>query len=202
MADTLVERVTGQETADAVPVNLNVIITDEALFNTGDHPDEPAHVVAAGVPATVIPAELARRAAANPDALVFLRRLFTSPDTGQLAAMDSRSRFFPANLRKFLLLRDRYCRTPWCGAPIRHADHVTPAADGGVTSAGDGQGLCAACNYAKEAAGWLQSVDGADVLTTTPTGHRYRSSPPRLPGWRPPSTPSPVEFFFRELLAA
>lgn len=184
MADTLVERVTGQTSADAVPVNLNVVMTDETLFNSGERPDEPAHVVAAGAPAMTIPAELARRAAGNPDAQVFLRRLFTRPTCGQLAAMDSRSRLFPANLRHFLLVRDRYCRTPWCGAPIRHADHATPAAEGGLTTADDGQGLCEACNYNKQAPGWIQTRDGADIVTTTPTGHRYRSKPPRPPGWR------------------
>ncbi len=202
MADTLVERVTGQAAADDVPIEINLIMTDEALFNTGEHADEPVDVVAEGVPATTIPAELGRRAAADASggAAVFLRRLYTRPEDGQLAAMDSRSRFFTGNLRKFLLLRDRVCRTPWCGAPIRHADHITPADEGGPTSAADGQGLCEACNYAKQADGWTQRLVAAEIVTTTPTGHRYRSSPPRPPGWRPPR--SPVELQFHRLLVA
>lgn len=104
MADTLVERVTGQAAADDVPIEINLIMTDEALFNTGEHADEPVDVVAEGVPATTIPAELGRRAAADASggAAVFLRRLYTRPEDGQLAAMDSRSRFFTGNLRKFL----------------------------------------------------------------------------------------------------
>lgn len=175
MADTLVERLTGQGAADDVPLAINLIMTDEALFNTGTHPDEPVDVVADGVAPTTIPAELARRAAADAsgEASAFLRRLYTRPEDGQLGGMDSQSRFFTGNLRKFLLLRDQACRTPWCGAPIRHVDHIVPAEDGGRGSADDGQGLCEACNYAKQADGWTQQVAAGEIITTTPTGQRY-----------------------------
>ena len=64
-------------------------------------------------------------------------------------------RTFPAGLAKFLVLRDQTCRTPWCDAPVRHRDHVVPVEEGGATSAGNGQGLCEACNHAKQAHGWL-----------------------------------------------
>jgi hypothetical protein len=93
----------------------------------------------------------AERSVIQQDATITLRRLFTHPTSGQLVAMDSRSRFFPPNLAKFLKLRDRYCRGPYCNAPIRHLDHVTPAAKGGPTSAANGQGLCAHCNLVREA---------------------------------------------------
>jgi hypothetical protein len=102
--------------------------------------------------------------------------------------MDSRSRRFPASLGRFIKLRDQTCRTPWCDAPVRHADHARRRADGGETSAGNGQGLCEQCNYVKEAPGWeaaehATSDTGHHVVeTTTPTGHRYRSRPPPLPG--------------------
>jgi Domain of unknown function (DUF222)/HNH endonuclease len=202
MADTLIERVTGQAAADQVPLELNLIMTDQALFTTGPSQDEPAQLLADGAPASTIPAELARRAAADAsgDTTVFLRRLYTRPGDGQLAAMESTSRCFPGNLRKFLLLRDQTCRTPWCGAPIRHADHITPAEGGGPTTIANSQGLCEACNYAKQADGWTQTVTGDEVVTTTPTGHRYRSSPPRPPGRQPPR--SPVELNFHRILIA
>lgn len=79
-------------------------------------------------------------------AKVWLTRLFTRPETGELIAMDSHARLFAAALGEFLDLRDRWCRTPWCGAPIRHHDHVVAHAAGGATSADNGQGLCAARN--------------------------------------------------------
>jgi Domain of unknown function (DUF222) len=202
MADTLIERVTGQATADDVPVEINLIMTDQALFTAGPSPDEPAQLLADGVPAATIPAELARRAAADASgqSAVFLRRLYTRPRDGQLAAMDSTSRLFAGNLRKFLLLRDQTCRTPWCGAPIRHADHITAAREGGATAVANSQGLCEACNYAKQAHGWTQTIMGDQIVTVTPTGHRYRSSPPQPPGGLP--TRSKVELNFHRFLIA
>ena len=92
---------------------------------------------------------------------MWLRRLYTSPTSGQLVAMDSRRRRFEGQLRRFVILRDQHCRTPWCNAPIRHLDHPRPAHAGGPTTATNAQGLCEACNYAKEAPGW----------TTTTTHH-------------------------------
>lgn len=118
--------------------------------------------------------------------LASLRRLYAEP-YGQLVAMDSRSRTFPAGLAKFLVVRDRSCRTPYCDAPVRHRDHIRPWADGGATTADNGQGLCEACNQTKEATGWtteVAAVTGTDlheVETRTPTGHRHRSRAPGLP---------------------
>jgi hypothetical protein len=179
MADTLVERITGQTTAADVPITVNLIMTDQALFSIGD---EPAHVVGGGT----IPAPLARRIVRDPspETAVFLRRLYASAESNQLAAMDTKSRLFTANQRQFLLLRDQSCRTPWCDAPIRHSDHIRPADDGGPTTIANGQGLCESCNYAKQAAGWHQHVDdqqATEIVTVTPTGHEYRSRPPEPP---------------------
>ena len=130
--------------------------------------------------------------------------LFTDPVTGQLAAMDARRRYFTAGQRQFFVIRDQICRTPWCDAPVRHADHVVPVEDGGETSLENGQGLCEACNHAKQATGWRARPrpSRSQVETTTPTGHRYVSEPPPLPGHQPPAR-APVtalEDRFRKLL--
>jgi hypothetical protein len=72
---------------------------------------------------------------------------------------------------------------PWCDAPIRPADHVQSIAEGGKTSETNGQGLCEACNYAKQAPGWRARPSPGPrhhVETTTPTGHRYTSTAPPL----------------------
>ena len=126
------------------------------------------------------------------DAQVWVRRLFTAPGGGELVALDSRRRHFPAGLRRMLRLRDQTCRTPWCDAPIRHDDHVRPVALGGATSAANGQGLCESCNHAKEAPGWSAEVvaDGLagsphQVRWRTPTGHEHHgTAPPVLAGRR------------------
>ncbi len=186
MADTLVERVTGQSKADAVPIQVNLLMTDTTLLLGDDAPGELlGH--------TPVPAPLARRLArtAATDAQAWVRRLYTHPDSGELVGMDSRRRVFDGALADFLVARDRACRTPWCDAPIRHLDHVTAFADGGPTSAANGQGLCEACNHAKQAPGWSSRAGpagaGREVEVTTPTGHRYPSRPPNPPGWTEPS---------------
>ncbi len=181
MADTLVERVTGQAAATGVPVEVNVVIPERALL--GEDPT-PAHLEGYGP----LPAPFTRDWLRDTEADAWVRRLFTTPSTGQLVAMDSTRRCFTGNLRRFLILRDRTCRTPWCDAPIRHLDHVTPSTAGGPTSAGNAQGLCEACNHAKEAPGWHARASGDDgtVETRTPTGHRHSSRPPALPGSSPP----------------
>jgi len=233
MADTLVERVTGRASAEDVDVEVHVIITDRALLD-GD--ETPAHVVGYGsVPAgwarALLTRELLRAAVrhdplrdeAAPDgsaaARIWFRRLFTHPGTGTLVAMESKRRLFPAGLRRYLVTRDGVCRTPWCDAPIRHADHVTPHSRGGPTTADNGQGLCVACNLTKDLPGWSSRlVDPGPtrgsshphaVEISTPTGHRYVSvAPPLLPGHLEPDTHraarrlSPVETWFTEQLAA
>ncbi|WIB10227.1 DUF222 domain-containing protein [Arthrobacter sp. zg-Y820] len=123
----------------------------------------------------------------DPRTEVWLRRLYVAPNSGQLAAMDSRARLVPGGLARLIAARDQICRTPWCGAPIRHYDHITPVREGGPTSAENIQGLCEACNQAKEAPGWSANAvgdrqpDRHTVDTITPTGHTYRSAAPQLP---------------------
>jgi 5-methylcytosine-specific restriction endonuclease McrA len=200
MADTLVQRVTGAPADRPVPVDLALVMTDRALLG-GD--DEPALLHGFGM----LPAALARdlAAAAAESGLASLRRLYTSPATGDLVAMDSRSRNFPAGLRRFISIRDGgRCRTPWCDAPIRQLDHIVRHTDGGTTSGPNGQGLCEACNLAKEAAGWRARPRPGPrhtVETTTPTGHRYRSQAPPLPGAASPGL-SRAELYVTDLILA
>ncbi|WP_420867157.1 HNH endonuclease [Arthrobacter nitrophenolicus] len=190
MADTLVERVTGAP-GGITGIDLQVVMTDRALFQ-GD--SEPARIPGYGI----IPAETARTLLLAPerigteahdrqDLVLWIRRLYTTPGTGELVAMDSRGRLFPAGLKRFLQLRDDTCRTPYCDAPIRHDDHILGWAEGGTTIAGNGQGLCEACNHTKETPGWSAKplpLPGLrhTVQTRTPTGHTYHSTAPPLPG--------------------
>jgi hypothetical protein len=190
-------------------VEINLIMTDQALLGRSGSPgggpsegslvpggvEEPAHLIDYGP----IPAPLARDLVlgADPTVPMWLRRLYTRPGTGELMTMDSRRRTFTAAMRHFVVLRDQTCRTPWCDAPIRHADHVQRHGDGGATTVPNSQGYCAACNYAKEAPGWSTiAVDGGAVVTRTPTGATYSSRPPDPPrtgrGAAPPSAPPAI----------
>ncbi|MCC3291286.1 DUF222 domain-containing protein [Arthrobacter sp. zg-Y1110] len=233
MADTLVERVTGLGDAGSPKVEIQLVMTDRTLL-AGD--SEPVLVPGYGpVPAQWARDLVRRRNSRHPSsrnrsrrdrtkdqamggsdkhAEYWVRRLYTAPDTGELVAMDSRARLFPKSLARFIAARDTSCRMPWCGAPIRHLDHIRPHNRGGPTSASNGQALCEACNHAKEAPGWSAepvrrsspepeadvgineglekpvnaATAGHTVDTTTPTGHTYRSTAPPLPGTALPGT--------------
>ena len=168
-----------------VPVAVNLTVSDATLLDGGH---APGWIAGYGP----VPAGVARRliATALAEAHATLRRLYTT-SAGALVAMDSRSRTFPASLGLFIDLRDQSCRTPWCDAPIRHRDHVVPDAAGGPTSAGNGQGLCEACNQAKEAPGFAATAHDGVVTTITPTGHQVRSRAPALPPGDPPTPVRP-----------
>lgn len=205
MADTLVQRLTGQQKADAVPVAVNVVISDASLLGAGH---EPAVVLdSRGAGYGTVPAQVARELVANgiDTGDAWVRQLYADP-AGRLVAATSGRRFFADGLAALLRARDQgICRTPYCDAPARHLDHVVEHGRGGATDLANGQGLCESCNQAKNAPGWSQRVlhTGIDpggtaphtVLTTTPTGHTYRSSAPAPPAPAPGpgrAVPDPV----------
>jgi Domain of unknown function (DUF222)/HNH endonuclease len=191
MVDALVDLVTrpGASSHGGPDVTVHVVVPDTVLRGESD---EGAFVDGFGD----IPGDLARDLA-YPDAergtdtpgRRWWRRVYAQPATGALVAMDAKARLAPAGLGRFVRLRDRSCRTPWCDAPIRHTDHVVPAAAGGPTSLTNLQGLCEACNHAKQAPDWrAEQAFGIrhTVSTTTPTGHTYASTAPSTgrPGFR------------------
>lgn len=195
MSDLMLSRLTGlpdtgsDERAPAVPVTINLTMSEETL--AGGH--APAVLSGGGVVGEVLPAEVARQLAAHAldDATAWFRRLYRNR-LGRLVAMTSRQRLFPDGIAEFLALQGLgICASPYCDAPVRHIDHLTPAEEGGATSATNGQGLCEACNHAKQAPGWRQRVVSSprqrpEVETITPTGHRYLATAPAPPGWREP----------------
>lgn len=183
MADTLVERVTGQARAGEVPITINLVMTDRALLGTSTTPArlEGGHPLPSDVAVDLI--------LASPTLSTFVRRLYTD-DGGHLITMESKARIFPRGMATFIHLRDHGCRNPYCDAPIRHVDHLITHADGAATSTPNGQGLCRACNHAKQAPDrFHQPAPGGgrprqpNTTLRTPTGHRYRLAAPIT--WRP-----------------
>lgn len=194
---------------------LQLVMTDRALF---DGASDPALLVGyEPIPAPAARALVSGTGNNADDALtggpafsprVWLKRLFTHPETNALLAMDSKGRLFPEGMKEFLRLRDQTCASPYCDAPIRDFDHIKSWAAGGETSVANGQGLCRACNQAKEAPGWTVTTgpgtppprtippgaagsegtagpNGAaepQTIVMTPTGHSYVSTAPPLPG--------------------
>ncbi|MGO1258605.1 MAG: HNH endonuclease [Brachybacterium sp.] len=148
-------------------LDVGIVISDTALLGQDDG-SETAELEGYGtIPAHIIrdtllgqpPGHLRADEDEHPDDVVsaFYRRLYRSPRTGDLIAMESRARVFPAGLARMIRWRDTTCRTPWCNAKIRHIDHVVPHHKGGPTSYANGQGLCVRCNLLKELGLWVLS---------------------------------------------
>lgn len=214
-ADTFVQRLTGQATATGVPIEVGLVMSDTALL-AGD--TTPARLEGYGPLPAAMARDLLRPDTPGPgqdnrtsrdgqgdqrdDELirqvdVWLRRLYTHPDSGVLTAQDATRRRFTGALRRYLIARDQVCATPFCGAPIRHLDHITSRARGGRTTAANGEGLCERCNYAKEAPGWThEAIELAPgiraVKITTPTGHVYYANPPPTLDTLPSATGPPA----------
>ena len=186
MADTLVERVTGQTSAADVNIELQLMMPLDALpIPTSPHRHIPGY--------GSLPSELAREILANSQGRKWWRRLFTAPqgptgNTGPIVGGDPIRRFFDGWLAKLIKLRDQTCRNPFCEASIRHIDHITRHSDGGPTTFENGRGACARCNYAREMPGWhVRVIDCGlhgrphTIHITTPTGHHYLSRAPDPP---------------------
>jgi hypothetical protein len=172
MADSLVERLTGQASAADLSVEIGLVMPLASLTSSDGH--QPANLLGYGP----IPAALARELLQTTKGRLFLRRLFTAP-TGQIVGGDERRRLFP---------RGQQCRDPYCDAPIRHIDHIVRYADQGPTTFANGRGVCARGNYVREMPGWRVTAldDGLSgqphtIKVTTPTGHSYLSRAPQPP---------------------
>lgn len=266
MADTLVERVTGATSVDAIPVEVTLLMTDTTLlgaenksawmegfpipgraardialgvasapaeepFRASDRPGAPGAPVtehSSQTPSDESPEDVSPQhqaileAAAEPpkgpqsppfsephvdfasspperdsasspperrvleDAKRWIRRLYTDPRTGELTAADPRRRLFRGAVRRFILLRDQRCRTPWCDAAIHDLDHSTRYSEGGGTTIDNGIGYCQRFNLVREIPGWETSIEPAEegkparLIIVTPAGHRYSSTAPAL----------------------
>ncbi|ATG52431.1 HNH endonuclease [Brachybacterium vulturis] len=189
-------------------LDVGIVISDTALLGRDDDA-ESAHLEGYGI----IPAHIARDSLLgrppghlrhgedeHPDEQVsaFYRRLYTSPTTGELVAMESRSRAFPAGLARMIRWRDITCRTPWCNAMIRQSDHVLPFHRGGATSYANGQGLCVRCNLLKEHGLWVLAPLSGESAPSTASAPTSDGTPgtPGTPSAPPPASSPPTAWFW------
>lgn len=193
-ADELVARLTGRSTAQeqGVDVRVNLMIPIDSL--TGD---TAGHLEGYGP----ITASVARQLIeACPDENgPQIRRIFTAPGSGDLVGMESTSRTYRGLLRQFIRLRDQRCRTPFCESPIRQIDHIKPVAAGGATTARQGRGTCARCNYTKELPGYVVTGDAHDMQVRVGSVTRT-SIPPPSPGALEQELVSPLERRFVDII--
>jgi hypothetical protein len=182
MADTLVERITGQAVATDVTYEVQVLVPVEALL-------DPSSPLPAQIPGFgPIPADLIL----NSKGCKAWRQLVTS--AGIVIGGDSRRRTFAGPLADMIRARDGgRCRKPYCDAPIRHIDRIHRWSAGGRTTFENGRGLCAFHHLVRETPGWKAEVvvDGM-IVTTTPCGHTYSSGLVKSTG-RHPRRDDPIE---------
>jgi hypothetical protein len=187
MADTLVERLTGQTHATDLNIELQLLMPLDTLLN----PDNPS---AAEIPGYgPLPGDLAQDIITHSNGRKWWRRLFTAfsgqtGSSGPIVGGDPTRRLFDGWLAKLIRLRDQTCRDPYCEAAIRHIDHITRHADGGITIYTNGRGACERGNYIREMPGWrINLIDTGlhrtphTIQITTPTGHNYLSRAPDPP---------------------
>ena len=178
MCQTLVERVTGLAHADSLGVEVGLVMDAPTLI--GDD-GEPVDLVGYGpISPDVADDFIAKAPCAS------IRRLLVDPVDGTLVVREPRRRHFDRPTHAHIRTRDRRCRQPGCDAKIRDGDHIHEYADGGLTVAANGQGLCERSHTIKSLPGWVVTTHGkATIWTTppaTPTGAiRQRYSPATNP---------------------
>ena len=217
MADTLVERITGTP-GGISGIEIQLVMTDRALLQGDSEPAQlPGYGIIGAQTARdlvrTIPAphgnRKSRRAGggkgrgAEPREDIEARGPGTSrttrsrcgcagfilpPAPGTYSPPIPGRRLLPPPLRRIIAIRDDCCRTPYCGAPIRHDDHVIPWRTSHRTSTAGSQGLCVACNQTKEAPGW--SAHHAPVHATPLRPPRRRATPTRPPHLHSPERES------------
>jgi hypothetical protein len=127
MADTLIERITGQAGAADVNVEVGIVLPLDTLLDPDT--DGAAEITGYGP----VPAGIARDVLAASAGKLWWRRLFTAPDTRSLIGGDPRRRRFDGVLAHLIKTRDQgWCRDPFCDAPIRHLDHIDRHSNGGL----------------------------------------------------------------------
>jgi hypothetical protein len=151
------------------PVSVGVTVPLSTLIGLDD---QPAELAGYGP----IPASVARRLAAHGT----WRRILTDPISGAVLDYGTSRYRPPPDLVEMVHVRDRTCRWPGCHHPAARtqADHTTPAAAGGTTSAGGLGPECWPCHLAKTHTGWVvEQPEPGRFEWTAPDGHRYIVDP-------------------------
>ncbi len=153
-------------------IRAQVSVTVPALTLLG-HDDETADLDGYGP----IDAELARRLTA---AAPSLTRLLTHPETGAVLSVGRDRYEVPADLRRWLRVRDGTCRAPGCGrrASGCDIDHGRAWADGGGTDHENLAHFCRRHHVFKHRGRWrMHHEPGGRVRWTSPLGRDHTTEP-------------------------
>jgi hypothetical protein len=171
-ADVVADLLTGRlDPATAPRVEVGVLIPMMTLLGLSE---EPATLDGYGP----IDADTARRLTAHAPSF---HRILTHPVTSTILDVDRASYRPPADLKRWLALRDGTCRFFGCGRPARHCDidHTTGWAQGGTTSATNLAHLSKRHHTLKDQSRWkVEQHPGGTLTWTSPTGAIRTTDPP------------------------
>jgi hypothetical protein len=155
-----------------------------------DRSDEPAILEGYGP----IDPETARRIAGTATSWT---RILTHPETGCRLSVGKEQYAPPADMRRYLQIRDQTCQGIGCTqrATLSEIDHTQAWNTGGETHANNLVHLCKACHRLKHQTSFSTSQGPNGVLTwTTPGGKNYTSKPvPELVEPRAVPDPAPAQ---------
>ncbi len=124
-----------------------------------------------------IDAQTARELAATAPGFT---RILTHPETGAVLSV-GRDRYSPpADLRRFLRVRDENCRFPGCGrlAGQCDLDHTVDWQNRGPTDHNNLAHLCPGHHHLKHHTRWsVEQLDGGVLQWTSPLGRTYTTNP-------------------------
>jgi hypothetical protein len=151
---------------------ISVAVTVPVMTLLG-HGEQPGYLDGYGP----IDAETARRLAGHAPSFT---RLLTHPVTGAVLDVDRTSYRVPADLKKWLAVRDGGCTFPGCGRSTRDCDldHTTAWDDGGTTSAENLAHLCRHHHRLKHHSSWEVRHTVLGIEWTSPTGAIRNADPP------------------------
>jgi hypothetical protein len=107
-------------------------------------------------------------------------RILTDPITGSILDVDRDSYRVPADLKRWLQMRDKTCTFSGCGRRARDCDldHTLAWADGGTTSAGNLSHVCRNHHRLKHNTLWNVEHHPEGITWTSPTGAKTTPDPP------------------------
>jgi len=175
---------TGTGTHDGGLIRGNVMIT-VPVFTLMGLSDEPGILEGYGP----IPADRAREIAAGCPSFI---RLLTHPETGAVLSVGKDHYTPPADLRRWVALRDGTCRFPGCTRPATRSeiDHTTAWEHDGPTDYDNLAHLCTPHHRLKHQTLWTVVQEPGGILAwTSPAGRTHRTHPETHLG--PPTPPPP-----------
>jgi len=161
----------GARKRSAVGVKVGLLIPVMSLLG---HSDEPATLEGYGP----IDIATAKKLAASAPSFY---RILTHPITGTILDIDKTTLRIPADMRRWLEIRDQTCIFPGCGKRARHCeiDHTKDRQYGGITKVTNLGHMCEKHHREKHHTLWEpEHLPDGRIRWTSPTGHVVDGDPP------------------------